>query len=240
MRKSLLITLLMFCATASFAQVKVRLGLEAGSSMSMLRYKNSASESNISPRARLTTPGVKAGFVADIALTKQFYLQPGVLYSWNNSKVEPDVFTNNGTQYQPFTSYSIHNVQIPVYALYKSSVEGTGRFIAGAGPYIGYAFSGRIKERSYTLQPLGTSLVVEAVQATNSLKIGNDKATDQYKPLDYGLVGTLGYESNVGLYFRGQFNYGLANLMPAGNSDHSMKSWGFGVSIGYFFGPDGW
>lgn len=240
MKKSLLIALLIFSGTATFAQVNVKFGVEAGTAMSMFRYKNSASESNVTPRSRITAPGVNIGAVADISLTRQFYLQPGVLYSWNNSRVEPEVFTSNGVQYQPFTAYSIHNVQIPVYALYKSSVEGTGRFIAGAGPYIGYAFSGRIKERSYTLQPVGTSLVVDAEQTTKSLKIGNDKATDQYKPLDYGLVGTMGYESNVGLYFRGQFNYGLANLMPAGNSDHAMKSWGFGISIGYFFGPDGW
>lgn len=240
MKKSLLIILLILSSTFSFAQVNIKIGAEAGASETLLRYKNSASESNASPSARITAPGVRAGGIVDISLTKHFYLQPGLFYAWNNSRTEPDAFGDNGTKYQAFTKYSTHNIQIPVYALYKSSVEGMGRFMIGAGPYIGYAFSGRVKERGYTFQPIGTRLIVETLGTNRSMNIGTDKATDEYKPLDYGAVAMMGYESNVGLYFRGHFNYGLANLMPGGDSDHSIKNWGFGISIGYFLGADGW
>ncbi len=240
MKKSLLIILLILSGARVFAQVKVKIGVEAGASETLLRYKNSASESNASPAARFTVPGVRAGAIADISLAKHFSLQPGIFYAWNNSRTEPDAFVDNDTKYQAFTKHSTHNVQIPVYALYKSSVEGMGRFMIGAGPYIGYAFSGRVQERSYTFQPMGTRLVMETNQSTRSMRIGNDKASDEYQPLDYGAAGMIGYESNVGLYFRGHINYGLANLMPGGDSDHYTKNWGFGISIGYFLGPDGW
>lgn len=230
----------MFCGVATFAQVSVRVGAEAGATMTMLRYKNSASESNASPASRITTPGVRAGLLADIALTKRFYLQPGVFYAWTNSRTEPDAFYDKDVKYQAFNKYSIHNLQIPLYALYKSSVEGTGRFIIGAGPYLGYAFSGRLKERSYTFQPMGSQFVVEPIQQSRSLKIGDDKATDEFRPLDYGATATIGYESNVGLYFRAHGTYGLANLMPGGDSDHAIRNWGVGLSIGYLFGRDTW
>ena len=240
MKKSLLIALLILSGTITFAQVNVKAGAEVGTTMTFMRYKNSASESNASPASAITTPGLRAGVFADISLAKHFYLQPGAFYSWNNSRSQPDAFIDNGKKYQAFTKYSTHNIQIPVYALYKSAVEGRGRFIAGAGPYISYAFSGRVKETNFTFQPYGTNLVVETTQQSRAMKIGNEKAIDEYKPLDYGAVGTIGYESNVGLYFRAQANYGLANLMPGGDSDHQLKNWGFGISIGFLFGPDGW
>lgn len=240
MKKSLLTSLLILSGVAAFAQVSVRLGAEAGATMTLLRYKNSASESNASPASRLTTPGIRAGLLADIALSRSFYLQPGVFYAWTNSRTEPDAFYDKDIKYQAFNKYSIHNLQIPVYALYKSSVEGMGRFIVGAGPYLGYAFSGKLKESSYTFQPMGTQFVVEHIQQTHSLKIGDSKEKDELRPLDYGATATIGYESNIGLYFRAQGTYGLANLMPGGDSDHAIHNWGFGISIGFLFGRDNW
>lgn len=240
MKKSLLTALLILSGAAVFAQVNVKVGAEVGTTMTLLRYKNSASESNASPASRATAPGIRAGILAEVGLARSLYLQPGLFYAWNNSRSEPDAFVNQDTKYQAFNKYSTHNLQLPVYALYKSSVDGMGRFIAGVGPYLGYTFSGRVKARSYTFQPMGTQFVVEKMQESRSLNIGNDKGADDFKPFDYGITATAGYESNIGLYFRANANYGLANLMPGGDSDHYIKNWGFGVSIGFLFGRDGW
>lgn len=178
-------------------------------------------------------PGLRAGAVLDLTLSDHFSLQPGVFYTLNRTKSESSTtagsYANAGK-----TSLLLHAVQVPLYAVYKTGEEGSGRFFVGLGGYISYTIAGT--QKSELSQTVGG--ITQTDKSSLKMKFGNDK-TDQLRPLDYGPSAMLGYELANGLYFRGHFNYGLANMLPQGNSDASTKSMSFGLSVGYFFGSAG-
>ncbi len=226
MRKNLFVIALTMMSPAAFAQMKI--APEIGATMYNHISKVSVAGQSASASGDFQ-PGLRAGAVLDIAISDHFALQPGIFYTLNRTKAEENTTIGTITATNKNTIL-LHAVQVPVYVLYKSGEEGSGRFFAGIGGYIAYNIAGTNKIESSG--PQGS------VSASNKMKFGND-VTDNLRPLDYGPSAMLGYELANGLYFRGHFNYGLANMAPQGNSDVSTKSMTFGLSVGYFFGGGG-
>lgn len=226
MKKNLFVGALMMLSPLAFAQMKI--APEIGATMYNHTSKVSVAGQSVSASGDFQ-PGLRAGAVLDIAISDHFALQPGIFYTLNRTKSEQTAMIGNITASNKNT-LTLHAVQVPVYALYKSGEEGSGRFLAGLGGYIAYNIAGTTKIESSGPQG-STSL-------SRKMEFGND-VTDDLRPLDYGPSAMLGYELSNGLYVRGHFNYGLANLQPKGNSDLSAKSMTFGLSFGYFFGGGG-
>lgn len=215
MKKNLLISALLLCAAAASGQVSF--APEAGLTLSSQRQKYEIMGQNGTETGKIL-PGVRLGIVADISVSDHFAVQPGLFYSLNRTKFE-DYLVNGLT-----VSNTIHNIQLPVYFLYQSGSPNEGRFFAGAGPYFSYAIAGKMKSDA--------PLIGENEQ---DIQFGDDNDDDQH-PFDIGGSVTLGYTLPMGLYFRGSYNLGLANLQPQGDSDNSLKNTSFSISIGYFFG----
>ncbi|WP_118976876.1 porin family protein [Taibaiella koreensis] len=242
MNKIVLLIFLTLLSTTTFAQIKF--GPEAGYYMGMQSRKKIITASEKVTENSKPAPGASAGVVADLQLMKNMYLQGGVFYLFENIKYADHVdFTRFGLGSPSQTAYyRIHNFRVPVYLVYKSGFEGTGRFIAGAGPYVSYLFSGSWKADipvvTYGTDPQKVS-GYDYLHKSKDLQFGTDK-TDDLKSWDYGAAAFLGYEANVGLYFKANFSYGLGNLSPLNTDVSRVRSWGMGISIGYLFGKDGW
>lgn len=246
MRKFLLVSI---CTAAVFAlstnaYSQIKIGPEAGVNFAM-QAKSRASDSVITNESRNSNlkVGALAGINIDIKVLKNLYVQSGILYAYDNIKFKNDVdYTAEGLGVaQKETQDKIHYFKIPVYVMYKSGFEGSGRFIAGIGPYVGYAFLGNrsIAKPELINDSAGNPVSYATVKSYDELSLGND-ATDDLRNWDYGMNACIGYEANVGMYFRGSFNYGFQNLLPAGGDSRSLKNWGFGVTVGFNIGSDTW
>lgn len=230
MKKNLFVGALMITSSVAFAQMKI--APEIGATMYSHASKLSIAGQSVTGTSDLQ-PGGRVGGVLDITIADHFSLQPGVFYTLNRTKSESSTTVGSITSSSKSTTM-LHAVQVPVYVLYKSGEEGSGRFFGGIGGFISYNIAGT--EKIETSGSVGGTTAGTSV--SNKMKFGNE-AGDNLRPLDYGPSATLGYELGSGLYFRGHFNYGLANILPQGNSDASVKSMTFGISVGYFFGGGG-
>jgi hypothetical protein len=98
--------------------------------------------------------------------------------------------------------------------------SGSTKFLIFAGPYLGYALSGKDKAEA-----MGQS-------ETATLKIGSAD-TDDVKAMDFGL--NIGVGVNVSNFLvTAQYGLGLSNL--SNSSGETVKNKVIGISVGYLFG----
>ncbi|KAA5534978.1 PorT family protein [Taibaiella lutea] len=225
------------------SRAQVRIGPEAGVNFGM-QSQNIKAGSSTENRNSTLKVGAIAGVNADIKILSNLYVQTGFFYVYDNVKFKNEVDfipLSFGNPKQEIND-DIHAFRIPLYIMYKSGFDGFGRFITGIGPYIGYSF---IANRSISTPILiydnnGTAVSYYNNKVNYELELGNNPLKDEMRKWDYGVNACIGYESNVGMFFRGYFNYGLQNLTPGGSSDYKLKNWGAGVTIGFNIGKDNW
>ena len=186
----LVITLVL---SATYTQAQTRFGIKGGLNFST--FAVSAGSGTITPDSKT---GINFGIISEIPLATDFYLQPGLLFSTKGSKSAGETLSTN-------------NLEIPINALYKLNA-GSVKVLGFAGPYIGYAVSG---------------------------KSGSDKITfsgdnKMMNALDLGFNFGAGVEIS-NFQITAQYGLGLTNIL-ANSGDLKMKNKVFGVSVAYFFG----
>ena len=159
--------------------------------------------------------GMRIGGLSDIALTDNFFLQPGLYYVANGYKAN---FTGGHEE------YNINTIEIPVNIIYKFGKLGASRLFVGAGPFIGYNINGYYK----VFSPL-------FVDSRSDLKVGGG-ATDQVNNLDAGVGVNVGYQLTEGLFLRARTQVGFLNMSaPTANDNNTLRSFSFGITAGYIF-----
>lgn len=212
MRKiTLTIAALATMTIAAKAQMSVRFAPEVGLNFTNMNME--ISDEKIDTKFK---PGLKIGAVVDLGIAKKLSIQPGVFFTTKGTKVDDELGPLE-VKYTRNTS----NIEVPVNVVYHFGEGiGDGLFVQ-AGPYVGYAIGGKDKSD------------IDGVDDVD-LEIGSDEVEDDLKPLDFGFNVGVGYQIPMGLFARVQYGMGLANLSPQDNT--SQKNWGFGLSVGYFFG----
>lgn len=156
-----------------------------------------------------TKAGLKLGIIADVPLGSNLYLQPGLL------------FANKGAKFEDDSKISINYLEVPVNLLYKFTLKSGDHIFFGAGPYFAYAAGGKATSYGYTTKlAIGTSDI------------------DNVKPFDFGVGLNAGYQFDMGLFFRAQYQLGLVNVDPTTNqynSASSVKNNGFSITAGWLF-----
>lgn len=242
MKKICLSVLSLVATTTTFAQIKFAPEFGVNMAMQTNRTLPPVSSMSFTESSRLA-PGISAGLNLDIKILRNLYLNTGAFYEFNNVKYVRDVdFTANGLGSAVYERYErVHYVRAPLYIMYKSGYEGMGRFTAGIGGYAAYAVGGNNVVASpvsaYDQDNKKYTLIYN--KSNTEMTFGDDRSND-LRRWDLGLNACIGYESNIGLYFRGMVNYGLANLNPENVSEKRIRNWGFGLSIGYLIGKDNW
>jgi len=184
--------------SATYTQAQTRFGIKGGLNFSTIAISGSGTT---------TTPDSKIGFnlgaISEIPLATDFYLQPGLLFSTKGYKIGSNL------------SVSTNNIEIPINALYKLNA-GSVKVLGFAGPYIGYAVSGKGKYEGIS----------------SDIKFSGDNKV--MNAFDLGLNFGAGVEIS-NFQITAQYGLGLTNL--AVNSDSfTMKNKVIGVSVAYLFG----
>ena len=96
--------------------------------------------------------GATIGGFVKFDISKNFAIQPELLFHFQSSKMEQLTIERN---------YEYWGVEIPVYAMGQWTNSSNGRFYAGVGPYIGLGFDARYDNPEHKLYDDDTLLPVD-------------------------------------------------------------------------------
>ncbi|HVZ57304.1 MAG TPA: porin family protein [Chitinophagaceae bacterium] len=152
-----------------------------------------------------TLASFQAGLTADFRLVPGLHLQPGLLFTGKGAKSQSGS-TSDATYFRATTNP--YYLEIPLDLVVKLPL-GTGKFFAGAGPYLGIGVAGNNKvEGKY----LGVGF-----QGDKPIRWSNDDPT------------TLNYEEGAGLGIMRRFDYGL-------HAKAGLEGKAVAVAVGYGLG----
>jgi hypothetical protein len=199
--KLVMVVCLMFAVGSLQAQTKF--GIKGGLNMSTMTFKMMGI--TVDPKSLM---GFHFGAIAEMPLSGNLFVQPGIFYSSKGSKFEV------GTEkFQANPTF----IDIPINLLYKLDL-GSARLVVNAGPYLAYGISG---DQDFST---GTK---------EAIKWGSNAETDMMKPMDYGLNFGAGVELSS-IIISVNYGLGLSNLSP--ESSVTFKNKVIGISVAYMFG----
>ena len=149
------------------------------------------------------------GLVGDVKLQDKLYFNTGLLFSLKGFKIK-----GSGLGGVSSGSLNLNYLEIPLNLAYKFPINEKSKFLVQAGPYLGYAMSG--KEKSG-----GESSSVNF----------NDAGI---KRMDYGLGFGAGVEFGQ-IVASINYQLGIANLNDDSNTDATLKNKVFQISLAYMF-----
>lgn len=212
-KKSILLAAVVLILGTIKINAQVAFGLKAGLNVSNLSVKDDGTKVKYNPKQ-----GVHIGAMVMLPVSNSVNIEPAVLYSSKGAKGDDN--DENIVLYSD-ESININYLEVPINISYNINLNSTDNVtpFVFAGPYIGYAFSGKIKSQN----------------TTEKLEIGSSN-NDDIKPLDYGAnIGAGVRFSNF--LISAQYGIGLANINP-GTSSQKVLNGVFGISIGYKFRKD--
>jgi len=209
--KKIIFTMAALCvAGATFAQATF--GVKVGPSFSSVATKSDGHK-----ETSKMLVGVAGGVYANLPIAPEFYVQPSLMYEGKGGKESTDI---GGTNID--TKVRLNYLTLPIDLLFKPEMpNGSGSWIIGVGPYLGYGISGK-------------SSVSGVSGSTDPFKGGSDDAS--LKRFDAGANVQLGYEMASGFNIGLNAELGLINALNHGDSDNSFRNTSFGVTLGYTFG----
>lgn len=152
--------------------------------------------------------GAGIGGFAKVDLSNWFALQPEVMFSLQNSKLEQSGLKHNIRSF---------NVEVPVYAMFQLPAADKSRAYIGIGPYGRFGFSA--KDRT-----TGINLYKEYNGAKSDLQ-----------RFDAGLAATVGYEFSNGIQINASYKFGLLDQLNANKKIASLKNQKISLGLGYRF-----
>lgn len=258
--KNILLALgLLLCASASYGQNKIRLGLEAGAQLHNGRYgiPVTAAAINNYPEVQLERGyyqprlGERAGMVAAMDLNTKWAVQTGLFFNTKGFR-QDSVLTFGATiSGKPAIFYAEHAttlyyLDLPLNIAYNFSA-GKGFSVAG-GPYVSWLLSGTRHRKPMMPTP-------DVPSERQKLSVGNKKSSttqgvfqkgDDFRPLDAGLQAGVAYTFSSGFYLKAEGQLGLVNVIHG----HDLFDWDFSplgsygfirnrsasLHVGYYFG----
>ena len=241
--KKLLICILCFAVTQTYAQIRV--GVQ-GSFSSLNFWQGQGYGGSPSGVNTWAINGYQAGIVAEYDLGHtNLILQPAVLYAENGSHLGNRLgFPNLGDVNIDFsnTTIKLYAIRVPINLLYKWQVNDKLRILAGLGPYIAKHVSGT--EKGYYLADsvnTSGSYVTLKVPVNNKVKFESGASSSllgvtKILPIDIGMDLTVGAQYKK---FQGMINYsrGFSRLYHTPYVNAGNTFWNFTLAY-MIFGHD--
>ncbi len=200
----IIVTVSLFLSNITYAQGP-RLGFTGGTTFSNFKGKASGNSTTGNIKTGLTL-----GMIVNVPVGKKFAIQPGIHWVQKGTK---DKETVGNVSYK--TTLSNNYMEIRGDLLYYYS-----KFFIGAGPSVALAMAGKWKTES------------GGQKKTEDVMFGN-KEKDDMRELDFGLDILAGYQLPGGVVFSVTFNQGLNNLVTRNTDNTELKSYYFGIRLGY-------
>lgn len=264
MKKVFFLTGLLAAGMAFNAGAQVLVGAEVGISASSIKYETYGVEINGTEPSITRTKdhkdfkvGPRAGLTFDIPFGYHYALEVGMQYAMKGY-TQRDQKTVLDVDYITKANYTFHYAEVPVnfvvrlgggYSLREFQYTPVTHFTLYAGPYVAYGFSGKGRDDS---SKVGNNKADET-STTHDIEFGSDvpsidPTTFKYTPgseisdLDYGFQVGAGVEFPFGLYVKGQYQMGLANLSngfinPLKLTEISagyLKNYSISLMVGYW------
>ncbi|WP_293903575.1 porin family protein [Sphingobacterium sp. UBA5670] len=205
MKKLLLSAAILFGSLGAFAQGGLGYGLRAGVNIPKYSFENGSSESN--------TGFFVTGYL-DAPVSPYFSIQPGLSLQNKGGKWSEGE-GNNALELKQ----SIMSLDIPVNLVAKLPTGGSGNFFIGAGPYVGFALSGKNKQN------------IGGVKTEQDVEFGSGDG-DELKRTDFGVNFLAGYQLSNGFQINAGYGLGLTNLSPVSNLSTKNRVWSVGIGFG--------
>ena len=213
MKKILFTLCLAAAALTTFAQDKsATFGIKAGANFS--KFNISVDGSSVSASTGSLT-SFHVGAFGDFKVSDAFSIQPALLFTQLGGKttLEDDDQSIEGKT-------TLNYLQVPVNAVYWAPA-GSGKFFIGAGPFVGYALSGKDKASG--------NFDGQTVSESQDVEFGEDG----YKRANFGVGAIAGYKLSNGLSLNVGYDLGLSSVVDAEGG--SVKTQVFNVSLGFSF-----
>jgi len=224
--KNLKLALLFFITLLSMQAQEIKYGVKSG-----LNYVTVIEEGTSQFNPKLS---FHAGGFLELVISKQFSLQPELIYSSQGAKSEiieslstnvMNVFTKSKI------NLKLNYINMPIlskfYVFKRLSLE--------LGPQIGFLVSSKTnidETTTTTTTSLGVSSVETESRTTN--------LNDIFKTVEFGATMGLGYRFNNGLNLGARYNWGWSNIIDDNylqdeDSEIQVKNDVFQLSLGFTF-----
>lgn len=182
--------------------------------------KGDALSNNLVPRFTL-------GINEEIYIAPDFFVQIGLQYITKGTTGTVDytefLITRTVTR-----ELNLKYLEMPLNILFKP-VVGTGNFILGFGPYVGYCIGGTA-DFSGNSAPNDTDLKIQADAPNN-----DNNNLIYFKTMDIGANFLVGYQLANGINLVLNSQLGMVNINSNTSSSLANKNTGFGLNLGYRF-----
>jgi len=171
-----------------------------------------------------TLLGLNVGALYDHVLKKsrreEFSVESGLIFETKG--YNQDV-SNEGLDIGNITT--LYYLDIPLFLKYRYRFRNLNKIYFGAGPFVGFGLFGNTQ---YTYSYQGT----DPITNNESIDWGNDETQDDYKRLDYGVTGKIGFLMDNGLNLSLSYDYGIPNIVTL-SEIREEKTRVFRLSVGY-------
>ena len=164
-------------------------------------------DGNVSFTSDMIT-GFNAGLVASIPVARKFSLRPEIKYVQKGGKSEEDGYSDKIT---------LNYIEVPVNFVFNTHAS-KGMFFAGLGPSFNLGLSGKGK----------------GDYGDYDIKFGGSE-DDDFKPFEFGINATVGYEFANGFVVSANFNQGLNNVINTEGFDAEYYNMYMGINVGFMF-----
>jgi hypothetical protein len=225
MKTRLFSLIVILILTASFAMAqsadkgKISFSVRGGVNLQNLNGKDANGD-------KLTNDliiGYHAGVNVQIPIAPTFFFQPGLLFSAKGAKNSNDELTS---------TYRLSYVEMPLNVVFKALL-GSGYFMIGFGPYIGYGIGGKVKTEG------GSTSIKTDIEFKSVVEVGDPLTVTYFKAFDAGGNIFAGYETASGIFFQLNTQLGMLKINPEdrriSDDKSSVKNTGFGLSFGFRF-----
>ncbi|WP_316814431.1 porin family protein [Pedobacter heparinus] len=233
--KKLLLSIILVAATFfavnaqnTMTSKDARFGIKAGVNLSRFNITTdkdlTEEEQNIFDQIKdyqKSNLGFSVTLYGDFGLANNLALQPAVAFQTKGSKFETDNEVLDG-----YAKVNLMYIDVPINLVYSIPASTAGTVQISAGPYIGFAVSGKFKTK-----------VGNEPEETEDIKFG-DRDDDQLSGMDYGANVGLGFRMSNGLAINANYGLGLANILTKSakeSSDSKINNRVLGFTLGYSF-----
>ena len=166
----------------------------------------------------------KVGGLIDLPLNRHFYVQSGLYISREGAVRSFSYYKNDSFNESVHQTLNINYFQLPVNIIFKTGIQGKGRFVFGLGATASYIIGGRNKLQDHQVfrDTLYTTNTNTQVQIGYTLS-----------GFDIGVNVIAGYELPTGLFFHAYYTDGVNDV---GINSEIDKNRMWGISAGYLFG----